>query len=188
MQISDFITVDRVLAHMRSTGKEEALTELGVDQNDWVVIATRRHFEMSVLILHTLQEMGVKQIVALAAGKDEARVLEKLGADRVVFPERDIAQSQARLILNPALRRYTELAQNYSMVEIEAPRAFVGHTLEDLKVRTRYGVLVVAVRNVSNEKDRPYLPEPDLVLKPGDQMLLIGSDDRIHKLTSTQSA
>ncbi|MCL5271497.1 MAG: NAD-binding protein, partial [bacterium] len=92
-RIRDFVT------HAASVdGRDEnALREFGIEHSDMVVIGIRRHLEMSILIVLTLQDLGVKNIVALASGADEARALRRMGVSRVIFPEFDIARREAQI-------------------------------------------------------------------------------------------
>lgn len=162
---------------------ETALRELGIERSDLVVIGIRKHLEMSILIVLALQDLGVRQISALAAGEDEARALRRMGVDRVIFPELDIARREAQLILNPALTEYLELAEDFSMVEIAPPADFVGQTLISLKVRETFGVNVVAVRDNASHQSRLIMPQPDYVFEQDDRLLIIGRNEKIQSLT-----
>jgi trk system potassium uptake protein TrkA len=176
--ISDHVADARVV----DARDGETLREIGIDRSDLVVVAVRSHFEMSVLIVHTLQQLEVSRIIALAAGKDQARVLEKLGVSRVVFPERDIAAREAQIILNPSLRGYIELAEGYGMVEIAPPGVWVGQSLASLDIRKNYQVNVVAVRDTTAARSRPFAPDPSYRFEADDRLMIIGPVDKIRSL------
>lgn len=161
----------------------ETLREIGVPESDLVVVGIRERFEMSVLIVNALQELKVPRIFALAMGKDEARVLEKLGVHRVIFPERDIAQRMAGVILNPKIHEYFELSKSYSVVEIEPPDHWIGKTLMGLGIRKHYGVLVVAVRPAIAAPDELIVPNPDYQFNPKDRIIVVGQNERINSMT-----
>jgi trk system potassium uptake protein TrkA len=161
----------------------EALREFAVELSDLVVIGIRSHLEMSILIILALQDLGTKHIVALATGIDEVRAMKRMGVDRVIFPELDIARREAQLILNPSLTEYIELAEGYSIVEIAPPAEFVGRTIKGLGVRMHFGVNIVAIRNHATQPSRPFVPIPDYEIKADDHLLIIGSEDRIRELT-----
>lgn len=161
------------------------LREFNVDQSDVVVIGTRSHLEMSILILLTLKDLEVKEIVALAADENAARALELMGRAvagnlKVVFPERDIAAREAQCIINPELSEYVELAEDFSFVEIALPEEFAGKSLPQLDVRRQYGVNVIAVRD--RKKKPPFVPTPDYQFEPHDRLLIVGPDENIRKM------
>lgn len=163
----------------------DALREIGVDQADRVIVATRSHFEMTVLVVHAAQTLGVPSIVALASSGEQASVLEKLGVQSVVFPERDAAMRWAQLILHPSLHGYLELADGYGMIEIDTPEKWVGKTLAEAEVRRTHEVNIVAIREAGDEQVRPFVPNPDYTFKTGDALILVGPDVKLKAITRT---
>lgn len=161
---------------------QKSLIELEVDKSDIAVIGIRDNLEMSVLILLALKEIAVPHIIALASGEDSAKVLERMGADKIIFPERDIARREAELILHPGMTGYMALADEYSMIEIGPPRDWAGHTILDLDVRRKFGVNVVAVRKAGNEAVKLSMPGPDYTIGPDDLLLILGPSKRIETL------
>jgi trk system potassium uptake protein TrkA len=167
----------------------EALREFEVQLSDHVVIGIRDRLEVSILILLALADLGVKNVTALAASDQADRALQLIGhslkgiALRVVFPETDIAERQAQMILNPSLSTYIELAEGYSLVETPAPKPFLGKSLLQLDARNRFGVLVVAARNRTEANSRPYPLPPDRLIDDKLALLMIGPNERIRELT-----
>ncbi len=173
-QVSRAVTVD--------ARDQKSLIELGVHHSDLAVIGIRNSLEMSVLILLALKEIGVRQVIALASGDDAVKVLEKMGADKILFPERDIARREAELILHPGLTGYTDLADGYNMFETAPPPSWLGQTLLELNVRRRFGVNIIAVRQGGTLGGRLVMPGPDYMIKQEDQLLVIGPEAKMHAL------
>ena len=137
MDAEEVQSISDVVAHAAivDARNQRSLVELGVDKCDLAVIGIRSSLEMSVLILLALKEIGVPRIVARASGDDAAKVLDRMGADKIIYPERDIARREAELILHPEMSGFIELAEEYSMVEVGPPGDWVNHTLLELDVR-----------------------------------------------------
>lgn len=125
----------------------DAMRELGVGDCDAAILSLRGHIDTSVLAILVLQELGVENIIAQAISEDHRRVLLRLGATRVVFPDKDMAERTAQMIVTPDLLDYVTLAPGYGVSEIEAPAAFLGKTIVQVNVRQEFGVNVAAVRN-----------------------------------------
>ncbi len=172
--------------------QEKALQNLGLRDFDWVVVAIG-DLESSILITVLLKEMGVPRVLAKALSTIHAKILRKVGADRVVFPERDMGQRVARSLASPMVFDYLELSPGYSIVEIAAPREFSGKTLKDLRIRNRFGVTVIAIRRKMPElkeesssldfKEVPIIsPTPDEEIHEGDILVVLGKNQDIEKL------
>ena len=178
VQSSSDVVAHAAIVDARS---QRRLVELGVDKCDLAVIGIRSSLEMSVLILLALKEIGVPRIVALASGDDAAKVLDRMGADKIIYPERDIARREAELILHPEMSGFIELAEEYSMVEVGPPGDWVNHTLLELDVRRRFGVNVVAVRDGKSAR-KLQMASPDHLVQATDRLLIIGPNRKIEAL------
>ena len=168
----------------------ESLREVGVGDVDVVVIGLRSRLDASILTTMYVQDLGVKEIVALAVSDDHRRALERLGAGRIIFPEKDMASRLASHLLLPNLIDYLWVAPGYGMVEVEAPESFRGKSLVDLNIRRQFGVTVVAIRSPESEAVEgqpqpedatPFVPTPDYVFYPGDRLIVFGKDDDIRR-------
>ena len=127
------------------------------------------------------KEMGVSQIVCKAKDELQAKVLYKIGADRVVFPERDMGVRVAHNLVSDNILDHIELDPEYSIVEIVTPTSWVGKTLVDLELRARYEITVLAIKN---GKSINVTPAPDEELKAGSILVVIGQSSNISSITS----
>ena len=128
-----------------------------------------------------LTEMEAKYIVAKAQTDLHGKVLEKIGINRVVYPERDIGHKVARSLIAPTIIDMIELSEEYSVVEIEAPAEMVGKSLLELNLRARYGISVIALRRNSGGKTNISPVAGDLV-ENKDIIVAIGDNKNLHKL------
>jgi len=188
----DAIRDEVSLAVCMDATKEDALRAQGVDKVDAAIVGLGTNFEDSVLTTVLLKQIGVKRVVARASSEVRAKVLLSVGADEVANPERESADRWQSRLLAPAVMERIELAEGYSLTQIEAPRAFHSKTLEQLQIRKKHKVNVVAIRRTvdeakadGKEKSRQFVisvPMADTTILPGDILLLIGSDDDIAAL------
>lgn len=150
---------------------KEVLRALGASDFDCAIVAIGDDLAASVLTVMNLKELGVPQVICKANDETHCRVLEKLGADRVVVPEKEHAIRLARSLSSPNVLDYIELSEDYGIIEVPAPRSWQKKTLKDLNVRAKLGVNIIAVRhdgavNVS--------PAADYRIEQGDVMVVLG--------------
>ena len=149
---------------------KEALHALGVQDCDCGVVAIGGDLSASVLAVMNLKELGVPYVICKAHDETHQRVLERLGADRVIIPEHQIAERLARSLASTNVLEYIELSQDYGIVEVPAPKKWIGKNLKELNVRAKLGVNVLAVRkpsgtiNVSPSADYAFLADDVLVI------------------------
>lgn len=158
---------------------EEGLASLGVGNFDAVVVSAAGHFEASVLITLLLKQRGARFVVAKAPTEQQADVLDRVGADEVVQPERDAGRRLARRLIAPNVIDYLTMQPGLSVAEVTAPDFMVGKTLGELDVRRRYNIAVLLIRN------GPRLvisPDPDDHIIAGDTLVLVGPDEQIERL------
>ena len=149
----------------------DVLKALGVRNMDCAIIAIGDDLAASVLSTMNMKELGLPLVVCKAHDETHRRVLKKLGADRVVIPEKENAARLARSLSSPNVLDYIELSDDYGIVEVPAPASWHEKTLKDLNVRAKLGVNILAVRrdgkiNVS--------PAADFVIHSGDVMVVLG--------------
>lgn len=150
---------------------KEVLKALGVRNMDCAIVAIGGDLAASVLVTMNMKELGVPYIVCKAHDETHRRVLEKLGADRVVIPEKENAARLARGLSSPNVLDYIELSEDYGIVEVPAPRIWCGKTLKELNIRAKLGVNILAVRR--NGKIN-VAPAADFQIESGDVMVILG--------------
>jgi len=155
------------------TTDEDAVRGLNVEGFDAAAIMIgENHIEASILATATLKEVGVPRIVARATGGIQARVLEKVGADRVIQPEREIGEQLARTMASPVLLDYIDLGEDEALIEAQVPRAWLCKSLSELYLSQKMGLTVVALK----PKGGPgTLPHRDSVLHDGDVLVVGGT-------------
>lgn len=156
---------------------------LGIKDIDTAVVSIGSVLSNSILAVLNLQEAGVNHIVAKAINPPHKRILEKLGVQEIPFPEKDIAISMAERFHNPNLIDYLPFLEGYGIIELAVPKSFVGKSLKQINMTNRFGVQVVAIKEMVPEKMH-FIPKADLVLKNSDILILLGSDIGLKKLTS----
>ena len=155
---------------------KEVLKALGIRDFDCAVIAIGDDLAASVLVTMNMKELGIPHVVCKAHDDTHRRVLQKLGADRVVIPEQENAARLARSLSSPNVLDYIELSDDYGIVEVPVPAAWQGKSLKELNVRAKLGVNIIAIRragkiNVSPAADFAFQSE-DIVVVLGDSAAL----------------
>lgn len=161
---------------------EAVLRSAGVTSYDCAVISFPGRINDTILLTVTLKEMGLKKVVARASSELEAKVLTKVGADDVVFLERDMGEKLAHTLEKQDVLEYLRYSDDYSIVEKKVPAAWVGKTMIELNVRRKYGVNIIAVQEANTGKIN-ITPAPDRPFNEHDVITLIGSNKDINKLT-----
>lgn len=142
---------------------------------DEAVVCMGETLESGILATLHLKKIGVKHIWAKANHDDHASILKAVGASEVVFPERETAQRLAAQIVNPNLLDFVPLEGDYRVMDVAPPDAFYGKTILDLDLRRKYGVFVLAVKELVPERF-VFLPSPNFVIKPSDILVMIGQE------------
>jgi trk system potassium uptake protein TrkA len=139
--------------------------------------------EPSILTVHYLNELGVRRIVAKALSEDHAQILEAVGATEVVYPERDMAIKTAHRLAYPNVLEYVQVSAGIHIQEISAPDGFIGKSLRELDLINRFGVQILAVREIVPER-LTYIPKADFVVKDSDILIVMGEESKLKKLNS----
>ena len=172
-EISDHVTHAVV-----SDGQDKGvLKALGIRDFDCAVVAIGDDLAASVLVTMNMKELGIPHVVCKAHDDTHRRVLEKLGADQVVIPEKENAVRLARSLSTPNVLDYIELSDDYGIAEVPAPKAWQGKSLKDLNVRAKLGVNIIAIRrggklNVS--------PAADFAFQSGDIVVVLGDNKALE--------
>jgi trk system potassium uptake protein TrkA len=159
----------------------ESLKALGIPDFDAVVLSLGSQVDASALVTLHLKDLGVRRLIVKASSPDHARVLKMIGASEIVFPERDAAERLVHRLSDANLIDLIPLGEDHSLREVAAPEGFVGQTLVDLRLRNRFGVQVVAIREGLKG---PVLvnPAPDTVIGKGDALFVLGRDEELDRL------
>ena len=158
---------------------EKALKEAGVAEADTAIVSVGERVEASAIIVMNLQNLGVKEIIAKAVTDIHARLLHRLGVNKVIHPEREMALRLAKTLINPSIMEELVLSEDLAISEFEVPKSFLNKTLRELNLRRNYGINVVALRRGLNWESPP---DPDSPLREHDVMLVIGSIRSLEKI------
>jgi len=161
------------------TTDEETLMALGIRNFDVVIVAIGEDVQANILTTLQLKELGVSYIVTKASNKLHGKMLEKLGADRVVYPERDMGQRVAHNLVSSTVLDYIELSPNLNIMEVSVPQALVGQTLAQTDLRAKYGINVVAIKRGADIIVPP-LPSEKIIAH--DILVVVGSIKGIQTL------
>ena len=156
------------------------LSSLGLRNFDVAVVSIGSDLQASILVTMLCKELGVKFVLTKAKSELHAKVLQRVGADKVVSPERDMGVRTAYNLVSTSILDYIELSPDYSLVEISVPRRWEGQTMKELNLRVRYGINVMAIRHPNG--DISVAPQGIDVLESGDVLVAIGSNANIAKL------
>ena len=174
--LTDKITSNAV--QLDST-QPSALKEAGIFEFDTVIVAIGNYLEESIITTLNVKEAGVEYVVAKASSEIHGRLLKRVGADLVVYPEYEAGRELAYTLTKPAILDRFELDPDHSIVEVLIPEEFDGKTLTEIHLRSRYGLNVLAVGN-----DDKFIinPDPQYTLHKGISMVVIGSNKDINRL------
>lgn len=166
-------------AHCTDVTNPAALRQLGIHNYDGAIVGIGNSLETSVLVTMQLKEMGVPFVMAKAATELEGRILHKVGADKVIFPDREMGIRVGNQIMNGNYFEAIELSERYSIVDFNVPAAWVGKSLVELKIRSRYGLNVIGIRGLDSVNINP---EPEEKLKEEDILIVLGQNTQLMKM------
>lgn len=166
-------------AHLVAADATErsTLQDLGVDQFDGAVVSTNS-LEANILVTQTLKDLGVPMVMARAQNPLHARVLERLGADYLVQPEKEFGELAARRLVYPGTLYYLQLGEDEALIEVEIPTEWVGKSISDLHLYRTSGLTVLAHKSRGR---RGNIPKGDYTLQEEDVLVIGGSKEDIDK-------
>lgn len=159
--------------------EEDAMRSLGLRNFDTVVVAIGHNIQASILITVLLKELGVGNVIVKASSDLHGKVLAKVGADRVIYPEREMGSRVAHNLISESVLDYIELSPEFRILEIHATEAMTGKSLRQLEFRARYGVTVMAIKR--GEKII-VTPMADDVITAEDVIVVLGELDGLRQL------
>ncbi|MEG1993097.1 MAG: TrkA family potassium uptake protein [Acetivibrio sp.] len=157
----------------------ETLSTLGIGNFDGAVIAIGEHLEASVLGTILVKEMGIPFVLAKVQTETQAKVLMKVGADKVVFPEKETGIRIANKLIHGNFFDAVELSSTYSLMEINTKKEWIGHTLKELDLRKKYDINVIGIKNDGKLNINPLAEE---VISKDDVLVVIGENEQLSRL------
>lgn len=170
---------------------QAALTSQEIHKVDVLVVAIGENFEAALLTTVIAKKLGVPRIICRAQTQFHEEIFRQIGAHEVIQPEAQAGEHLARTLAHPHIEDFIELGDGVTLLELRAPATFVGKTLQDLALRTRYGVNLVAIKRIESltrdgtvvEEQRVLsVPRADDVIQPGDVLDIVGSDEALARL------
>jgi trk system potassium uptake protein TrkA len=165
---------------MDATDKE-SLQSLGLDEMASVIVSVGEKISNSILICLHLHEIGVKKILAKAMDDDHEKILKKVGATEVIRPEMAMAIRVAKGLSTPNVLDFIPLAEDYNLLQVEPPRAFIGKTLRNLDLRARYHINIIAIKEFIPE-NFILAPPADFTIKDSDLLIILGKSEDIRRI------
>ena len=158
---------------------EEALDALGISNFDGAIVGIGEDMEASIMVTILVKELGIPYVLAKAQSDIHARVLRRVGADAVVFPEKETGMRIAHNLMMGNFFDAVELSSTFSMMELPVKVEWIGSSLRQLNLRAKYKINVVGIRT------RDYLdanPDPDRPFEPEDILIVIGKNEVLNRL------
>jgi len=163
----------------------DILESMGVTDYEAVIVCIgEKYIQNSILVTLLLKEKGAKRIIAKAGTRTQGRVLSKVGADTIVYPEKDMGERVARSLVSSNIIDFLEVSPDVSIIEIPAPETIVGKNLIELNLRHKYGVTIISIKNSKNEIMSP--PNVKYIFQKDDILTLIGENKLLKKLRFTE--
>ena len=174
-EISDMVTH----AVQADVMDETVLRDLGIRNFDVAVISIGSNLEASIMATLTTKELGVKKVIAKAQSELHGKILNKIGADKVIFPERDMGIRVAHNLVSTNILDFIELSPDYSILEIVALKEWEGQTLSELRLPNKYGLNITAIKRDDNVF---VAPGANSKIEKGDILVILGSTEDIRKI------
>lgn len=160
---------------------KEVLSSLGLTQMDAVVLSLGDDLAISILAAMHLKDLGVKRIMAKALTEDHARILEKIGVDRIIFPEKDMGERVAMSLQDTNVADFVPLGKDLSVVELYPLKEMVGKTLGELNFRKRYNCQIIAIKDKIPE-EITFVPEAETRIKQSHLLIVVGKNKDLERL------
>lgn len=157
----------------------EVMHSLGIHNYDGAIVGIGNNLEASVLITIQLKELGVPFIMAKASNDLEGRILHKVGADKIVFPDKEMGFRVGNQIMNGNYFEAIELSERYSIVDLDVPESWKGKSLRELDIRSHYGVSIIGIRGLEETNINP---EPEYELQEDDVLIALGHNSELQRL------
>ncbi|MDR1534420.1 MAG: TrkA family potassium uptake protein [Planctomycetota bacterium] len=163
-----------------------SLSSVVDDDFDEAVVSMSENMEASILTVLHLKRLKLPRIHAKAINRDHAEILKAIGADSIIFPERETAARLAAQLVNPNLLDFIPLTESHMVMQITPPDWAIGKTLLQLNLRKLFDIFVIAVKELVPE-NTVFLPGPNFVVKDSDALLVIGKRESLERLENTEN-
>lgn len=157
------------------------LNEFGINNFDVVIVAIGENMEGSILATMMAKDLGAKYVIAKARNDIQKSILEKVGADRVVLPERDMGKRIASTLIATNIIDYINLSDKLAIVEISPDEKWLGKTILDNNIRAKFGLNIVAIKK---SNDIVVSPDPTIIIERGDILVVVGETSYIEKINN----
>jgi len=158
------------------------LLALGIDNVDIAVVTIGTNMLASILTTFHLKELGVDRIYAKALSEEHGQILSRMGADEILFPEKDLAISLARHIENPNMLEYLPSIGDHGIFELSPPKDFLGKALRDLDLINKYSLQVIAIRD-RQDNNLVFIPKADFRITNNHVLILLGTNQSMEQLS-----
>lgn len=189
-EVASEFAIDVIIADAR---EKKPLEEAGVSSADAAVVSMGEDLEASFLATLHLKELGIPWIVTKATSSSQGEILEKIGADRIIYPEEEMARKIADQLINPNIKNYLQLNEHVGVLESETPDVFINKSPKDLSLRNKYGLNLISIKRkmAKDESDKVVdellqIPSPEEKIKEGDILLVIGNSDALERFKKMQ--
>lgn len=159
---------------------EENISQLGLSNFDVVVVSIGNDLQSSIMAVVLAKEAGARTVIAKATDDLHAKILEKVGADRIIMPEKDMGARLAQKLVSNNVLDFIELSNDYCFTDMQCPEKWVGKSLRQLDLRGRYGANVVALCGENGKMD--ISPDPGQPLRQGDRLIMIAPKSVVEKM------
>ncbi|MEX1029827.1 MAG: TrkA family potassium uptake protein [Paenibacillaceae bacterium] len=164
---------------------EEALRALGLRNFDVVVVAIGQDIQASILTTLILKDMGVKMLVAKAQNELHGKVLSKIGADKVIYPERDMGHRVAHNLISPNILDHIEISDDYSIVDLQVGPNLIGKNLRQLDIRNKFQCNVMGIKSAAGKMN--IAPNAEDLIKVDDVLVVVGRNEDLQKFETSFS-
>ncbi len=171
---------------------EKGLKELGIKDFDSAIVSMGDNIEDSIMITLLLKDLGMRQVIVKAHNELHAKILQKVGADKIVFPEKEMGERLAESLASPKIFDFIELSTEYGILEIVTPKKLCDKTLGELKLREKYAISVIAIKRkvpYTKPDGTPDFQEEIIIgpggndeIQPGDILIILGKYKDLNKI------
>lgn len=180
-QAGEFVT-----ALQGDATQPHVLEEAGFGECDVVVVAIGSNMEASVMTTANCKELGIPNVVAKATSELHGKILKRIGADTIIYPDRDSAHRLAMSIANHNVLDFYEVSGGYSIAEVAAPETIIGKSLAEADLRKKKNLTVLAIRRPDPDPKKPrmvVIPQAEDVISEGDRLILFGETKKLDSLS-----
>ncbi len=160
---------------------KEIMDAIGIQEDDIVIISFGEDLAAATLTTLHLRQMKIRTIIVKAPNEEHKLILEKVGATEVMIPEKEIAHKVAKSLISPNVLDYLPLSDDYMISEVAPPNSFLGKSIAELQLRSRYHLEIIAIRDIVSNKVI-MVPKADFVIKDGEVLVIVGKEKDIQQI------